>query len=87
MNSLEVLYRRSPAEIEDVLAHADIARASALASRDVSEAMFDADTLTQPRAALAGGLKHSELFLQPLISRDADSSSFAVRRVRALSAK
>ena len=87
MNSLEVLYRRSPAQIEDVFADSDVACASALARCDVSESMFDTDALTKSRAAVSGGLKHSELFLQPLISRDADRPTLAVRRMCALSAK
>jgi hypothetical protein len=48
MNGFKVLYGRSSAQVEDVLAHTDVACASALASRNVSEAMFDADALTQP---------------------------------------
>lgn len=87
MDGFKILYRRGPAEIEDVLVHSDVACASALACCDVSEAMFDSDALAQPSAACGSGLQHSELLLQALIFCDADSPPLAVGGVCALSAK
>ena len=87
MNGFEVLYCRSPAQIKNILPHSDIACASALASRDVCETVFDADALTQLRAARRGGLKHSELLLPVFVSADANSPSLAASGMRALRAK
>src|SRR5688572_9189414 len=87
MNRFEVLYCCRPPQIEDVLAYANVASAPALTRRDVREAVFDADALTKLCPTGFGRLQDSELLLQPFISRDADCSAFAVRRMRTLRAK
>jgi hypothetical protein len=67
VDGFEVLNRRCSAEIENILAHAEVASTPALAGGDMWESMFDAHPLSQLRAARRGGLHDAELLLQPLI--------------------
>src|SRR5262245_25301282 len=87
MDDLEILYRCGTAQIEDVLAHADVACATALTSSDVSQSMFNAGAPPQPCSAVLCILQHSQLRLQVLVVGNADASAFTVCRMRALAAE
>src|SRR6185437_386759 len=79
MRSLQVLDSGGAAQIEQVLAHAEVARAASLAGGEVRQRVLDRDPGTELCAPRRCGLQLSELLLLRLVLGDRDATALASR--------
>src|SRR5688500_3318573 len=84
MEGLQILDRARAAEIEGVLANAEVARGVALALRNVGEFVLDPRAFAQGRASSGRLDLLAESLLQRLVLRDGDGTPVAELGRRAL---
>src|SRR5512132_2969090 len=87
MGLFEVLDGRRAAQVEEVLAHADVPSTVLFTSRDVSQRMLHGDALAEHGAPRRGLLQLAELVLLRLVPGDRNATSFAAGRLRAVGTK
>lgn len=84
MHGLQILDCRGAAYVEEVLANPTVACATALATTQVSEAVFDADTLAKACSPGAGLGELAQALLQELVVSNGHGAASAWCRGRAL---
>lgn len=69
-DDVEVVDHRDPAEVEQVLALAEVAGTTALPAADMGQGVLDGGSLAQPGAPMRGLLRGAELDQQCLVRVD-----------------
>src|SRR4051812_32223002 len=87
VQGLEILDRGGTAQIEQVLAGADVAGTVPFAGGDVSQRVLDGDASAEVAAAGRGALQFAELLLQGLVLGDRHTAALAGRRLGATRAE
>src|SRR5690349_7951506 len=85
MECLQALDRDRPAQVEEVLARADIARSVPLSRRDMCQGMLDGDAFAERDAPRRRGLEPAKPLLKRLIvghAHQPPSASLALDAVR-----